>query len=146
MCQSRNLSPPYHLGIAHQALRDQFRMLDKIGGGVEHSRNEHLIVGQFDIAKDGPLMFVARIGPFQRNGLWPGFEHNAQNVFEGNITMVGAFIVAPAQVEPHAVWRQITQGMIEGFNIRFSNFEKFAGAEIRKGEMPSHGQIRTIHL
>src|SRR5215831_469217 len=60
-----DLFAPNNGSIAFQALGDQFRVLDKIGGGIEHAWNDDLALRQPDLLKDLPLMLMARIGPFK---------------------------------------------------------------------------------
>jgi hypothetical protein len=55
------------LGVAADALRDQFRMLDEIRFGFEHAGDQHLAVRQLDRFEQGPFMRMARIGGLERN-------------------------------------------------------------------------------
>src|SRR5262249_4474949 len=57
--------PSHHVGIAHNALGHQLRVLDEVGGAVQHPWNNHLIVRQPDVPPNLPLMSMARIGPFK---------------------------------------------------------------------------------
>src|SRR5262245_39432398 len=66
---SNNVLLAHGFGIAHQPLCHQLRMLDKVGGGVQHAGNEDLILGWLDISEHGPLVFVAGISAFKGDGL-----------------------------------------------------------------------------
>src|SRR5262249_34587285 len=64
----------HDLGIAHQPLRHQLQVFDKVGGGVQHAGNEDLLLGELDVPEHGPLVFVAGIGAFKEDGLGARLE------------------------------------------------------------------------
>src|SRR5437660_8295910 len=46
----------HDLGIAYQPLRHQLRVLDKVGGGVQHAGDEDLLFRQLDVPEHGPFV------------------------------------------------------------------------------------------
>ena len=55
-------SRPTALGVLHDALGDQFRMLDEVRSRIDHARDDRLAVRQLDVLPDLPLVAVTRIG------------------------------------------------------------------------------------
>ena len=95
--------PSHQTSVADDALGYQLRVLDKVGGGVHHSGDENLSVGQLDVFKDVPLVLVPGIGPLEGNGIGLRFLGNGKDFSEGNVQVVGALVVSPAKVEPYPV-------------------------------------------
>src|SRR5215831_273986 len=61
---------PDDLGVAHNTLGDQLRMLDEVGCRVEHPRDDHAVVRQADLAEHGPFVLVARVRALEGQRLW----------------------------------------------------------------------------
>src|SRR6185436_20493058 len=70
----------HHLRVANETLRDELGVLDEVGGGVEHARDDHLVVGQLDLAEHDPLVRVARVGALEGERLRPRLQHHRQDL------------------------------------------------------------------
>src|SRR5215510_3325256 len=79
---------PDDLRIAHEALRHQLRMLDEVGGGVEHTGNDHLVVGQAHFAEYDPLVLVPAVGALEGEPLRPCLEHGADDLAKRDVAVV----------------------------------------------------------
>lgn len=56
----------YEAGESHQALGDELRVLDNIGGVADHTGNEDLALRKLDLAPDLPLVLMARVTGLDR--------------------------------------------------------------------------------
>jgi len=56
-------------GIAQDAVGNQLRVLDKVGGVTDAAGHQHLARRQLDVLPDAPLMFVPHVGGFEGIGL-----------------------------------------------------------------------------
>ena len=54
--------PTDQVGVPHDAVGHDLRVLHDIGGVTHHARDEHLAIGKFDIPPDLPLMLMASTG------------------------------------------------------------------------------------
>src|SRR6266851_7872641 len=52
-------------GETYNTLRDDLRVFDVVGAGIDQARDEDLPLRQADLLEDLPFMFVARIGGFE---------------------------------------------------------------------------------
>ena len=84
------------VGVAADALRDQFRMLDEIRFRFDHTGDQHLAVGKLYPLEQCPFVGVARIGGFEGNRVRPRREHDVDDIGERHVAMMRAFVVAPA--------------------------------------------------
>ena len=60
--------PADEIGKAQDALGDQLRVLDHVGGVADDAGQDQLVVGQLDLLPDLPLMLVADIAGLERVG------------------------------------------------------------------------------
>jgi hypothetical protein len=54
-------SRPTTVGEADDALCDELRVLDQVGGVADHTRHQHLAVRQLDVFPDAVLVLVAHV-------------------------------------------------------------------------------------
>src|SRR3982074_3254347 len=73
------------LRVADDALGDEFGVLDDVGGVADDTRDQYFALGQFDVLPDFPLMFVARIGPFDQEGADIGLHQYVDDVLERHV-------------------------------------------------------------
>ncbi len=64
----------------------------------------------------------------------------------GHVTMVWARVVAPAQVHPKSMSRNVAHTVIERLDVHRHALSILVQAQIRVGRMPAHGQVRAIQL
>src|SRR6267143_4301608 len=105
------------LRVADEALRDQLRVLDEVGRGVEHARDDHAVVGQADLAEHDPLVLVARIGALEGQGLGLGLQRDRQELAQRDVPVVRPLVIAPAEVQPHAVRRDVAERVVERLDV-----------------------------
>ena len=83
---------------ALEALGDQLRVLDDVGGVADHARREQLAVGQLDVLPDAPLVLVARVGVLVEVGAGVDLED------EGSTSRSAmSFVCGPFQL-PQQTW------------------------------------------
>src|SRR4051794_14071683 len=70
------------------------------------STDQNLVVGDIDVREVLPFVIVARVGGLDADGLRAGLERQIDDLQERQIVGVRAFVVAPADVQPHPVGGQ----------------------------------------
>src|SRR5580658_7938697 len=128
------------------ALRDEFRMFDVVGAGIDQSRSEHLVLGNLGRGPDLPLVFMPRVGGLEQNRRRPRLENDPDHPLERYVVVVGTLIVSPAYVHAHLLRRYGRSRRVERLDVGFRNLEEFRFARILKSRVPRHGEIRTIEL
>ena len=93
-----------------------------------------------------PFVVVARIGGFDADRLRARLEGEVDDLRERQIVGVRPFVVAPADVQPHAVGRQALGRGIERGDVALGDL-----AELVVGEMPvlvvaRRGEIGRVDL
>src|SRR5581483_6845871 len=90
-------------GETNDALSDQLRMFDDIGGVTDRSGQNDLALRQLDVLPHRPLMLVANVAGFEGVGLALHGEHDLDNIAHWNIGGVRPVPASPAQVKADAV-------------------------------------------
>ena len=121
-------------------------MLDEVGRGVEHTGDDHLVVRQAHLAEHHPLVLVTRVGAFEGERLRARLEDDAEDLAERDVTVVRALVVAPAEMQAHAVGRDVAQRVIQRLHVRRGDLHELRVADVRKREVPAHRQVRTVDL
>ena len=98
------------------AIGDQFRVLDEIGGVTDDAGDEDFSGGQFHIAPDFVFMFVTDVAGFDQVRLGIDTEHDVDDVAQRKIGGVRTMPAAPADVIAHAIDRDAVEGVIQNFN------------------------------
>ena len=111
-------SRPTSLRQPHDALGDQLRMLDDIGGVADDAGNEHLARRQFRALPHAPFVLVARIGAFDDEGADLHAEDEIDDVLERHVGGVRAGPAAPADVIADAVRRQAFDRLVEHLDLQ----------------------------
>jgi hypothetical protein len=88
----------HDIGKPLEPLRDKFRMLDGVGLSVNHTDDQRLIVRQFHVLPDRPLVFMPGVCRFDIDELRPRLQDELDNGPERDVLVVRAAIVAPADV------------------------------------------------
>ncbi len=109
---------PDNVGKFHDALGDQRGMLDIVGRGIDHARQQQLVVGQCDILPDRPLMRVTRIGCFERDALRPHAKHDLDDLGEIDVVRVRALIIAPADMNADPIRGDAVKRMVERLDMK----------------------------
>src|SRR5215469_6834213 len=104
--------------ITADALRDQLRVLDEIGLRFNHPGYQHLAFRQFHILENPPFMCMARVGRLKGQSARLRQKNRLDDVSERHIAMVRSFVIAPAQMQPHPVGRNIREGVIERLYVQ----------------------------
>ncbi len=121
-------------------------MFDVIARRVDHARHQYLVVRERDIAKHRPLVFVPRIGAFQKQVGRLCAQYDTGDRGKRNIPMMRARVVSPTDVQPHPVGRNPVDGEIQSLDVALGEPNKFGIRKLCKGQMAAHRQIRTVDL
>ncbi|MEQ7010014.1 hypothetical protein ABN028_27935 [Actinopolymorpha sp. B17G11] len=92
--------PPDEFGVGADALRDELRMLDVVGRGVDDPGSQHLALRQADVGEECPFVGVPWVGRLERQAGRAGGEHQVEDVGQGYVTRVRSLVVAPTKVQP----------------------------------------------
>ena len=63
---SDNVLAPHHPGEGQDAVGNELVVLDDVGGMADHTRDQDLAVGQFDVLPNPPLVRMANIAGLDR--------------------------------------------------------------------------------
>jgi len=96
-----------------EAVGDQFRVLDEIGGVADDAGDQDFSGGQFHVAPDFVFMFVADVAGFDQVGLGVDSEHDVDDFAQWKIRCVRAMPAAPADVIAHAIYRNSLERVIQ---------------------------------
>ena len=80
-------------------------MLDEVRGRVDDAGNQNLVLGNIDVLEILPFVVVARIGGFDADRLRARLEGDVDDLGQRQVVGVRPLVVAPADVQPHAVRR-----------------------------------------
>jgi len=86
-------------------LRDQFRVLDQVGGVADHARHDELVAGQLDLLPQRPLVLMPHITGLEAASLRAHLQRDVDDLLERQVVGVGAVPGAPAEMVAHAVGR-----------------------------------------
>ena len=86
-----------------------------------------------------PLVFMARIGAFHGDGVGPGVINQIQDIGYGNIMVMGAFIIAPTEMDAHGLGRNIRGGGVQHFYMAGRDPAKFGHRLFPMHDMAAHG-------
>ena len=93
--------------------------------------NEDLVVGNLDFFEVFPFVIVPRVGGLDRERLRVRLEGERQDFLKRQVEAVRAFVVAPADVQAHAVGGQPFGRGIERGDVAFGDvFQKLVVAEM----------------
>src|SRR6266536_6694745 len=93
-------------------------MLDEVRRRIDDAGNENLVVGNLDVLQIFPFMVVAWIGGFDAERRRERPEGNVDDFGQRQVVSVWSLVVAPADMQPHAVDRQASRRSIERFEFR----------------------------
>ena len=131
--------PTHHSGVALNPLSHQLWVLNEVGGGVDDSWDDDLVLRQLNILENGPLVLVPRVSSLEGDGLRSGPQGHRQHAAQGDIPVVGALVVAPAEMHAHPVRRNVTSCVIQGLQAGVGGAEEFLVAGVRETHVSSHG-------
>ena len=77
-----------HLGVLHDAVGDELRMLDEVRGGIDHAGDDGLAVRQLDVLPHLPLVAVARIGAGERHRHRLGLQDDVDDVLQRHVAVM----------------------------------------------------------
>src|SRR5258708_30478382 len=110
------------LRVADDALGNELGWLDDVGGVADDAWDQHFALWQFNVLPDLPLMFVARIGPFDQKGADIGLHQYVDDVLERHVRGVRAWPASPTDVIADPVSRNSLKRVIEHFDLMLQPF------------------------
>ena len=137
--------PADQLGEAHDALGDQFRMLDDVAGVRDHARTNHLAVGELYALEQMILVLVARIGGFETVRAGVDLEDIVDDVGERRLVEPRAFVDAVAGVEAHLLGRDALERGVGRLDIDLGAAPHLRAVEIRLEENIRQERIVDLH-
>ena len=134
------------LGVAADALRDQFGMLDEVRLRFDHAGDQHLAGRQLHGLEHGVFVGMARIGGLQRDGVRPRLENDVDDVGERHVVMVRALVIAPAQMQADLLGRDVPGRVIERLDVQLDALAERLEIEVGVLDVPAHAEIGAIDL
>ena len=137
---------PEQVRVAADPLRDQLGMLDVGRLRLDHARAQNLVLGQRVRLEIRELVRVARVGALEQHGLRPGAPDDVGDVAEVDVAGVRARVVAPAQVHPQPLGRDVAQCVVERGDVQADALAEVVEREVRELHVAAHRQVRAIDL
>ena len=134
----------HQLGEAHDALRDQLRMLHDVAGVGDHAGADHLALRQLDALEQVVFVLVTRIGALEAVGAGVDLEHVADHVGQAGFVQARAFVDAVAGVEAHHLGRNAFERDVGGLDIDFR--PPLLLGVVEAGLEEDVGQEGVVHL
>src|SRR6516165_10748330 len=91
-----------------------------------------------------PLVFMARVGRFDREGIALYHEEQVDDVLERHIPVVRTWIVAPTHMDAYFLKRDAADGIVQRFYVLLHLPAKFVDVDPGKTRVSLHGQVWTI--
>src|SRR6185369_10302339 len=110
-----------HVGVALDALGDQVRMLDEVGGGVDDAGDEDLAGREVDALPHLPLVPVPGVGAGNHEAGGPALDDDVDDVGQRHVVVVRAAGAGPADVHAHAVGGDVGDGVIEHRDVHLGD-------------------------
>src|SRR5262249_40060403 len=104
-------------GKPSNPLGHKFGVFDDIGAMTDHARNQNLAWGKFHVFPDLPLVFVPRIGRFNKVRTRANFQDEIDDLAQGNVGSVRSRPTAPTDVISHTVFRDSLKGVVQQLNV-----------------------------
>jgi hypothetical protein len=112
--------PSHQVSVSHQAVRQQFRVLNEVGGVGYDTRDQNLALRELHVLPHLPLVLVAHVSSLDGEGLGMDLQYHVYGILQRDIYGMGALPTAPAHMVPHPVLRNASEGVIEGVNTQLS--------------------------
>ena len=71
-----------------------------------------------------PFMFMARVGALEQDGVGPRLHQDGENLGQREIVGVRAFVIAPADMQPHAISGNIRRRRIDRLGVALRLFQE----------------------
>ena len=137
---------PDHACVPLDSLRNCLGVLDVVGTGVDHARDEHFVGRQGYLGKHRPLVLVARISPLDRETARIHLIDDFQNLGQGHVVVVWTRVVAPADVNPDPVGIDPLESVVEDLDVELDLGSKLGDRCVGKLQMATEGEIGTVDL
>mmetsp|Transcript_34791 Transcript_34791/g.76524 ORF Transcript_34791/g.76524 Transcript_34791/m.76524 type:complete len:293 (-) Transcript_34791:3492-4370(-) len=135
---------------AEQPFGDVRRMLDACGGRVDHAGHDDLRVvnqaARHRLLKSSDLVPMARIGGLNQNELCVDSRHVRPDGRRGDVVVVRASVVAPADVDPHLCRRHCGQRRVERSDVHVGDRGELLVAQVGKARVAPHREIGAVDL
>jgi hypothetical protein len=120
---SNDVFATYDRGIAKDAVGDELRVFDKVGGVAHDTRHQHLARWQLRLLPHTPLMLVPHVAGLEGIGLRPDIEDQVDDVLKRQVMGVRPVPAAPTQVVAHLLLGNADKRVVDG-----ASFDDLVGA------------------
>jgi hypothetical protein len=130
------------------ALGHGTRMLDEVGGRIDHARHQDLVVRNAvrHLGERRPVVGVPGIGRFEQQGRGLGAHQRRQDHRHLDIAMMRAFVIAPADMHPHPVGGHVAQCVVENLHVTGNPLEILLVAAVLVHHVPAEAEIGAVEL
>ena len=101
-------------------------MHDKAGQIADDAGNDDLVVGEREFLQDSVFVLMARVREGQHKAADIRFLQDRQDVFERHVLVVRALVIAPADMQAHAVARHVRDRPVDRVDDALDKAEKLA--------------------
>ena len=121
-------------------------VLDEVGRRVDHARDDAFPVGQLHVLEDVPFVLVTGIGALEGDCRGSGLQHGLDDLTQGNVVVARGFVVAPAEMQAHALGRDIFGRRVEHLKMHVDDLAKLRERQRSKLPIPARAQIWAVEL
>jgi hypothetical protein len=127
-------------------LRDHLRVLDVVGRRVDHAGHQHPVVGYTELRQRTVLVRVARIRHRQHQPADARAHQRRPQRLERDVAGVRPLVVAPAQVQPHALARNAGERAVQRVDRRLDEVEELGLRAVGEERVALHREVRRVDL
>ncbi len=121
-------------------------MLDDVGGRVDDAGDDDLIVGQPGLTEHAIFVGVPAGRERQHEAADVGLPQQREDLGQRHVAVVRALVVAPADMQPHALARHGGERVVDGRHHPLDETEEFGQRAILEREVSLQREVRTIEL
>jgi hypothetical protein len=103
---------PDHPGEVEDAVGDDLRVLDDVGGVADDARDQDFSVGQLDVSPDFPLVLVTDVAGLDRVSTNANLKQDVDDVPKRQVGGMRPVPAAPADVIADPILGQTTEGVV----------------------------------
>ena len=132
--------------VALDPLGHELGVFDVVGLRLDHPGTQDLVVGDHEVLEQPPLVRVSGVGGLEQDG--PGLRrpHEVDDVGQVDVVVVGAWIVAPAQVHAQLLGRDVPHGVVERLDVQGGAPAELSEIHLGVRGVPAHGEIGAVEL
>ena len=121
-------------------------MLDVVRLAFDDAGYQDFAVGHLDRLEHDPLVAVARVRRLELDRVRLRLPHHVDDVLERHVVVMRTGIIAPAEMHPDLLGRNVHERPVERFDIQLHALPKTGEVEVSELRVASHREVGTVDL